>query len=498
MLLTILIVATPAISRPPAPVPPPRAASAVQDQDKQADYEKRLAAAGRDVGKLWALSEWCQENGLDAEAKVVLQKIITIDPDHEGAHRALRHHNYDGKWFESYAAMSKYRREQAAEMAAKGLGRLGDDWVPLADIPFLKLGWVKGDDGQWVSKRKLEARVQEAKYAAEGWQQQDLTWISPDDFDKWRSGLLKCGDEWLGMEDANAYHSKMGQWWTLPGERFIVYSTCDRATSESAVWHADSTFDDLARIFGLQPDDKPRLAVLSSIAQYNEFAAGSQESQRPPADLDGYASCHYAFYADAWFEMAGGEPEYMSGGACYWDTSDPNLAAFGRLASKHAAAQSYVEAIDPSWNAISAAIASQGQDFQTAAFWAEKKIPRWLRYGAASYVERFFADPSVGEGGDPFQMRAWAIGNIRNQGGLRELDEVFRFRLDPADPSGKLIAEAGLLVSFMLDGDCTPVENAHRRFKSCLRSGQGLAESIEFLQTTLEANKAALLAFAQM
>jgi len=498
MLLAILIAAIPTACRPVATVALPRPSPALQDPDARADYEKRLAAAGRDVDALWALSEWCKENGLDDERKAVLGKIIEVDPEHERAHKALRHHHYDGKWFTSYAAMSKYRRELSKEMAAKGLGRFGDEWVPLADIPFLKMGWVKDDDGRWTSERKLEARVREAKYAAEGWQQQDLTWIPPDEFDKWRAGLLKCGDEWLSMEDANAYHSKLGRWWTIPGEHFIVYSTCDRETSDSAVWHADGTFKDLARIFGLQPDDKPRLAVVNSIAQYNEFAAGDQEARRPPADIDGYSSCHYAFYADAWYELVGGEPEYMSGGACYWDTSDPNLAAFGRLAVKHAAAQSYVEAIDPSWNAVSAALASGGQDFQTAEFWAEKKIPRWLRYGAASYVERFFSDSSVGEGGDPFQMRAWAIGNIRNQGGLRELDEIFRFRLDPADPSGKLIAEAGLLVSFMLDGDCTPVEGAHRRFKSCLRSGEGLDLAIEALQKTLKEHEDDLLAFARL
>lgn len=144
-----------------------------------------------------------------------------------------------------------------------------------------------------------------------------------------------------------------------------------------------------------------------------------------------------------------------------------------------AAAQSFVDAIDPSWGAVSERIAAgQGGDIAaySASFWGEKRIPRWLRYGAAAYAERFLRNPEAAQGADPWTLRSFAFTELKKAGGLRKLDDVFAFELSLKDMPGstRLYFEAGLLVSFLLDGAPGNKELANRlqAFQTALKSGK--------------------------
>ncbi|MFN0198642.1 MAG: HEAT repeat domain-containing protein [Planctomycetaceae bacterium] len=50
------------------------------------------------VPERWALAEWCREHGLTTQRRQQLERLLELDPDHEPAHRALRHVKMDGKW----------------------------------------------------------------------------------------------------------------------------------------------------------------------------------------------------------------------------------------------------------------------------------------------------------------------------------------------------------------------------------------------------------------
>jgi len=186
----------------------------------------------------------------------------------------------------------------------------------------------------------------------------------------------------------------------------------------------------------------------------------------------------------------------MGTGVAYWDTKDATLNAFGKHAVRHAAGLAYIEAIDASWLAISEAIVAQSQ-VDPATFWGEKKIPRWMRYGAASYVERYYEDKDVQA--DPWQVRKWAVTNLMAGGGLRKLDDIFAMELSLEDIEGstRMIHEAGLLVSFMLDGGCEKVVEAHQAFKEVLMKGEDTAEAVEELQKVLKKNEKDLKKYAQ-
>jgi len=162
---------------------------------------------------------------------------------------------------------------------------------------------------------------------------------------------------------------------------------------------------------------------------------------------------------------------------------------------RHAAALSYLEALDPSWSAVSALLAAPpGTPVDGAAYWAEKKLPAWLRFGLASWCERYFRDAHAPEGTDPWWARTWALENLRQQGGLRPLEVVFECKLDAQDPagSGRLISEAGAVVSFVLDGDCAPVSAAHARVCQALSDGGDVAGAARELEASLRKHAAEL------
>ena len=156
MIPTFLLSVLSAVSfAPPAPV----AAFVLQEEDPA--VAQKITEAGTDVAKLVELAAAFEKEGKDDAVRKVYTKILELDPNHEAAHKALRHHNYDGKWFTSYAELSKYRREEAKRMKdEKGLVRFNDQWVPEADLPYLRMQWVKGEDGTWMNPNEVERQKQ--------------------------------------------------------------------------------------------------------------------------------------------------------------------------------------------------------------------------------------------------------------------------------------------------------------------------------------------------
>jgi hypothetical protein len=252
----------------------------------------------------------------------------------------------------------------------------------------------------------------------------------------------------------------------------------------------------LVRVFGKEPAEKPLVLVLNTLEQYNQFATGDPNNGIPPAEANGFSSVHHAFFAEAFFDPTTQPPSYLGCGTGFWDYK-PELSPWGKFSAFHAAGLSYAESIDPSWETISQLYENPTGGFQGAAFWAEKKIPLWLRFGGATYAETFAKDPLVEEGGDPWLNRTWAYAELRRLGGVRNLEEVFAFQRDLNDiPNSKrLTYAAGAVVSFVLDGGNKDVTAAHEKWKQALQAGQGHAEAAEALQAALVANEKPLREF---
>ena len=487
-----------ALPIPPASRPVPVCASAVLPATPEdEEVAKQIAACGEDVDQLMALADQLKKDGNRDGARAAYRRVIEIDPMHKKARKGLRHHFYDGQWFESYAKLSKYRREEAKTRLEKyGEVKYNDEWVKQSDVPFLRMGWEKIED-EWknprlVSEAKRVAELQEAGYTL---RKDDMTWLSQEERTEKGSEIeagqiWKCGEEWLTLEEANKYHSEIGQWWQLGGKHFEVYTTCDWESGNWSRWYADTLFPELVKVFGKSPDAPPVVVVLNSLTQYNDFAAGSQEKERAQTEAEGFSSLHNAYFADLFFDASAMPPVYVGSGVGYWDKGDEASAAWGPHSIRHAAAQSYCDAIDRSWNTISEMLDQSGGGGGQGSldgFWTEKQIPRWLRYGAASYVERYADDMVVGWKTEPTTgMRDWSKGELQ-KAGLRPVEELLAFglSLDDIDSSSRMFHEAGAIVLYMMTANDDEVVAAHRAFKNALMKGEDTEASVAALHEVL-------------
>ncbi|MDF1837284.1 MAG: hypothetical protein P1V35_05405 [Planctomycetota bacterium] len=244
----------------------------------------------------------------------------------------------------------------------------------------------------------------------------------------------------------------------------------------------------------------PEVMVLSSLEEYN-FSGGVM------VDVAGLASLHGAYFADAAIDESRAPAKFDGIGVSYWEADDPGVSPWGPYWIRWAAAQSFVEGIDPSWHAVGLYMVIHTKaDTDFAAygehFWAEKLIPRWLRYGAASYVERFLPNPESQDESDLWKLRSFAFDELKQNGGLRELDSVFTFEASLADNEGtrRLYNEAGLIVSYLLDGSSsdTKLQKVLEAFRASIATGdaKSSATAAKKLESELKKRRAAILAYA--
>jgi len=80
--------------------------AAVADESADREYSRRAAAvAADDVDGHYRLALWCQENGLTAYALRHQRAVVTLDPDHRAARRALGYERVHGRWAKGKDAM---------------------------------------------------------------------------------------------------------------------------------------------------------------------------------------------------------------------------------------------------------------------------------------------------------------------------------------------------------------------------------------------------------
>ncbi|MBI5361585.1 MAG: hypothetical protein HZA53_00310 [Planctomycetes bacterium] len=470
------------------------------------EFEARVTRAGADRDVLARLARAWSAVGAERAADAAWTRVLALAPDDEEAHRGLHHLRYADRWFETWTALARFQRaEDELALRERGLVRWRSRWVRPEERDWLDAGCSKDASGRWLSADTRGRLAREALLAAQGWTRRGLEWIAPNERADAEQGRVKCGDTWVAPEAADECRGELAHPWLVEGEHFVVATTLPRAEHAFVRSEADAAFDDLVRLFGVTPGfapctidllgprcDRPTLLVVRSIAQYNAFAAGDAATNTPPPELEGFSSLHYAFFAESWFDFTPTPPAHRAAGVAFHEPENPVLAPYGRHAVRHAAAQSFVEAIDPSWHALSA-LPSAGM--RPAAFWSEKRVPRWLRYGAASYVERFFVDRASA---DPLWARRWALANLKEQGGLRPLRDTFEFRLalDDVPSSARRIHEAGLVVAFVLDGGDERVGAALRAFQAALRAHAPASDAARELERVLIDREAELRAFA--
>jgi poly(3-hydroxybutyrate) depolymerase len=470
------------------------ASSLAVDTAQDTELRERMSATQGDPDKLWELYEACSSSDLAVQAELVLKRIVCVAPDHEPARAALGHRRSMDQWFTTQSALERFERSQDEALAkAKGHIKQKGVWMHPDERPFASRGCVKDQEsGQWLT-------LAERRQLSKGWVRQDLEWIPPEEAARVDAGLWKVDGEWFDLMHANRRHARIHAMWSIPSADVLLYSTANRDVALLAMQHMSRAVDDLRRVFGTEPVLPLRVAVLRDEEQYDRFAFGDPDGSRPATHAGRLHVIHSAFFAESWLRRVEGKPEFMGMGVCLWDADAPYGNLYGIHSARLAAGLSFVDALDPSPKAVRKALGAGAPPADAYdAYEAEKLLPAWLRYGGAVYAERYFRDSSVAPDADPWWARQWSLDNLKGRGGLRDLDDVFAFRIDPDDSEDglKLLIEAGLVVAFVVDGACAPVAEAHAKFKRAMVAGKVHANDVAALQEAVAAQLDELRAFA--
>lgn len=125
------------------------------------DYEKLLPTVPDTAAGHWETAEWCRERDLFALRKKHLERVVELDPDHEGARRGLGHVHLDGKWAHPREVMQargfvehrgKWRHPQEVDLLEARRKRFAAEQEWIQKIELWRDWIVVGD------KRAKEAR----------------------------------------------------------------------------------------------------------------------------------------------------------------------------------------------------------------------------------------------------------------------------------------------------------------------------------------------------
>ena len=485
------------------------------------EFADRWSAAGQDPAKWWQVYEWCVANERPERGRAALHKLLTIDSEHAQARQALGHRYGLGRWFSSEWALDRALQGQdPTTAAAKGHVLHQGWWMHPDERSRYNKGERKDlETGEWLSRG-------DQKRLAAGWRRQGLAWIPPAQSRSvasradaqapagavsraeaaeldWKrfAGHFFVEGEWLTESEANAEFAHLDRMWVLPDAEVWMHTTLDRATADRALEVLRAAVHDLRKGLGVEPPLPLHVVMLRDQEQYDRYAFGDPDGRRQGVHAGRLHVVHHAYFGERRFFPEGKRRRFAGAGVGYWEAHAPHGDAYGLHSARLALGLAYVDAVDPSSKTVRAAErAAEIPGTYDAEFAGEKRLPAWLRFGAAVYAERFFLDAQVDptqEGADPFWARTWSLENLALRGGLRPLEDLFAYSWNPdaAQDVGRAMIEAGLVWSFVLDGECEPVRAVHARLRKQLARGTLRIKTLRELEQALLAHESELRAF---
>ena len=213
-------------------------------------------------------------------------------------------------------------------MAERGLVRWRDDWVPLADLPFLRMGWMRGTDGAFAHPEEARQAAEAARLKAAGYRfrADDCTWIAPTE-------LRPVGGAAVEVRPSLARAARGRRLSRGPRHRLVpakasrsrsVRPRLGRRPTRLVGTPTGPTRTSFA-CFGIAPKRRPTVYVARTLLQYNAAATSSEQL----VDSGGLSSTHGAYFADGAFDRELTPPRFIGGGVTYWDENDATTRAWG-------------------------------------------------------------------------------------------------------------------------------------------------------------------------
>lgn len=432
--------------------------------DAKAEFEKKLAAVNQeDAKQLFDLALWAEANGLGADSKRLLRKVIKIDKDHAEARKILGYvKSDDGKWVTERELERLNAKKEEEAMLDKGLRKYKGEWIPIADYEKFQQGlvpFVVDGETKWLTPVEKE-RIEKGMVLCDG------QWVTPEEKENLAKGMFKVGEAWLSKEDANKAHADISNPWQFERDCVRLVTTCDFDFAKKALIDADASVRRVYDILKLQlPKDfaKIDLMMVNSTTDYQQLGNGVQDTN------DALMSSEYACFVTA------DQSTQRVGGVAKYEVLDENNKEgndnFSRFLLRHAAA----EATARSFN------------FKDVA------APPWFTIGLGTYCERYW---------DPFNnsgvkvLGKWSVDALKKGGGVQSLKSFF----DSFAVNRPSILQSGLLISYLVHGQLP--EKVQTEWNALLASigsqdHKGLEKAFIKLETSMQKyGEDAFLAYA--
>lgn len=331
----------------------------------------------------------------------------------------------------------------AAEMQAKGFVEAGGAWVDKQHAEDAKRGVFHWND-ELVTKNEYVAMQRgKVRHAVTG----EL--IDAADLEKSRSRSfpIEGGKKWVDEKEADAFHAKGGQPWTLTSQNYVLVSTLPIAKLESLREHADRAMNRLSSAFGDAkplPEHKPTVIVAPTQDEFVQW--GTQ--------IGDEGSAYGGFLAREEAKLGLPNRGEVRPAVCLWDES------WGPYYLPHAVGLAYANGLAASGDA---------------------EIPGWLLQGMAALGSRF-GNADTGK---------WFCQNLAKSGGLKPVDKfVSGFAIDgemESDAISANLTEAGFLLDFAANGGDKDATAALAAFGEALKAqkASGIDKSAKALQSAL-------------
>lgn len=385
------------------------------------DLAAREAKAGNDAAALFAVAEWAKGQGLTTEWRRLLTRVMAVAPQHEGAHRALGHVQFDGRWMSPAKAEILRQRQEGRVL-------VNDVWVREEHADDARLGIFHADDGQVVTRVELAAlRAGRVRHPRTG----EL--IDGSDLEKARNNLFPDGEgSWVDEAKANQAHKSVSNPWVVRSQHCTLVSTLDLAAIEQNKDYADGAYELASALFGgatPPPTRRPVVILAASAAEFRSF--GEQ--------IGGPGSAYGGFLAESPTQIAG------------VGTRIPAVALmdenWGAYYLKHAVGVAVADGLGRS------------------------SLPGWMVTGVGGYTERFYSA----------EIANWFGKQFLGSGGLLEIGSWFgNFAIHGdmgPEAIGANIYQAGLVLAFCRHGGDATATAAIDSLSEAMRGGDANAIS---------------------
>lgn len=404
------------------------------------ELRTREKVAKNDPEQIFEVGKWAKEKSLTAEAKRLFEKVLKLDPEHTGAHRALGFELFDGKWIPANEAEAARKRKIAEEFSAKGFVQIDGVWIAPEQVEDAKKGLFHHEDEVVSRGEKVALMEGSLRHPQLG------TLYAAEFKDKVDAGYYQIGEtKWVDLKEADAFHSDPSHPWMVRAAYATLLSTLPLEKLLELKLQADMGQEAVQPLFGgriAPPDRRPAIIIARTQSEYQNYGQDLGDG----SDVAGA----FVIRPEARLQL----PYQKEVRAAVCD----NEKNWGPRYVRHAAAIAYAQAIAD----------ADGIE-----------LPLWLVHGLGSYTSRFNNDADAGWLGKAHIQRG-GVGNISSF--------LSGFRLDADLDPDRIpynLFQSGLLVAYATRGGNPAVTEAMQRVTEALSGKGGAKAAIAKLEQAL-------------